>query len=107
MKQISMKTAEKLSSRDENSLKYETQYHQQEWIITNARYIADIETKRADKTLFGEWPKGWKAQMLKDSAETAKKALLFRFLRDECKELDGAIWLGSWEIIREMERGEA
>ena len=90
---------------DGNKLKYEIQYCQQDWIIANARFIADIETKRSDKTLFGEWPKGWKAQMLKDSAEAAKDALLSRFLRDECTQLDGAIWLGNWQLIQELERG--
>ena len=107
MKQISPKTAEKLALQDETKLKYEMQYEQHDWIVKNAKYIADIETKRCDKTLFGEWPKGWKAQMLKDSAETAKAALLSRFLRDECNQLDGVIWLGNWQMIKELERGDA
>ena len=106
MKQISPKTAEKLALQDETKLKYEMQYEQHDWIVKNAKYIADIETKRCDKTLFGEWPKGWKAQMLKDSSEAAKSALLSRFLRDECELLDGAIWLGNWQMIQELERGE-
>jgi len=107
MKQITSKQAEKLALMDDNKLKYEIKYEQQDWIIKNARFIADIETKRSDKTLFGEWPKGWKAQMVKDSAEAAKATLLSRFLRDECKQLDGAIWLGNWQMIQDLERGEA
>jgi hypothetical protein len=43
--------------------------------------------------------------MVKDSAEAAKAALLSRFLRDECKQLDGAIWLGNWQMIQDLERG--
>jgi hypothetical protein len=107
MKQITSKQAENLALKDEIKLKYEIKYSQHDWIIENASYIADIETKRSDKTLFGEWPKGWKAQMVKDSAEAAKAALLSRFLRDECKLLDGAIWLGNWQMIQDLERGSA
>lgn len=107
MKQISIETAEKLAIQDKTKLKHEIKYEQQDWIVKNARFIADIETKRADKTLFGEWLKGWKAQMVKDSTENAKAALLFRFLRDECKQLDGAIWLGNWQMIQELEKGGA
>jgi len=106
MKQISMETARKLALQNELKLRLEIEYEQDGWISTNSKYIADIETKRCDKTLFGEWPKGWKAQMLKDSSEAAKAALLSRFLRDECKLLDGAIWLGNWQMIQELERGE-
>jgi hypothetical protein len=36
--------------------------------------------------------------------QMAKKALLERFLRDECKLLDGAIWLGNWEMIQQLEK---
>jgi hypothetical protein len=107
MKQITSKQAENLALKDDNKLKCEIKYCQQDWIIKNARFIADIETKRSDKTLFGEWPKGWKAQMVKDSVEIAKAALLSRFLRDECKQLDGAIWLGNWQMIQDLERGAA
>ena len=78
-----------------------------EWVEANARYIADIETKRADKTLYGEWPKGWRSEMLRASKEKAKSDIVSRFLRDECKQLDGAIWLGNWQMIKELERGEA
>lgn len=107
MKQISPKTAEKLALRDDLKLKQETQYCQTEWVEANARYIADIETKRVDKTLFGEWPKGWRAEMLRASIEKAKSDIVSRFLRDECKQLDGAIWLGNWQMLKELERGAA
>ena len=104
MKQITLKQAESLACSDPLRLSYEIKYCQQEWIETNARYIADIETKRADKTLYGEWPKGWRAEMLRASKEKAKSDIVARFLRDECKQLDGAIWLGNWQMIERMER---
>ena len=107
MKQITLKQAEKLACSNKYALKFEIECCQKEWIEKNAKYISDIETKRADKTLFGEWPKGWKNQMVKDSAEISKAALLSKFLRDECKQLDGAIWLGNWKMIQELERGAA
>jgi hypothetical protein len=82
----------------------ETRYCQADWIRDNARYIADIETRRTERTLYGEWSKGWKAEMLRASKENAKSLLIERFLRDECKQLDGAIWLGNIQIIEQMER---
>jgi len=102
MKQISKDQALALAIK--NHLKDEIRYCQADWIRENARHIADIETKRADRTFYGQWPKGWKNQMVKDSTEAAKEALLARFLRDECKVLDGAIWLGNWEMIQSMEK---
>lgn len=107
MKQITLKQAEHLAFENTVRLNDEIKYCQADWIRDNARFIADIECKRCDKTLFGEWPKGWKAEMLRASKETARKALLDRFLRDECKQLDGAIWLGNWQMIEQMERASA
>jgi len=105
MKQITLKQAEKLSLR--NNLKSEIEYCQIDWIKENARHIAMIETKKADKTLYGEWPKGWRHEMKIQSEKQARQDLLARFLRDECKQIDGAIWLGNWQIIQELERKSA
>ena len=102
MKQITIKEVESISCT-QSALETETRYAQAEWIQANARYIADIETKRTDKTLFGAWPKGWKHEMLRASKDNAKKALIERFLARECKQLDGAIWLGNWQIINQLE----
>lgn len=102
-----MKQAERLALANTTRLNDEVKYCQSDWIRANATYIADIEAKRCDKTLYGEWPKGWRAEMLRASKETATKALVDRFLRDECKLLDGAIWLGNWQMIESMERRSA
>jgi hypothetical protein len=104
MKQISLKQAQELATRDAYKLKAEIEYCQEDWIKEHARYIADIETKRIDKTYYGEWPKGWKHEMKRAAVEKAKQDLLTRFLRNECKQLDGAIWLGNWQMIKELEK---
>ena len=105
MKQITLETAQKLACRE--NLKLEIEYCQIDWIRNNARHIAMIETKQTDKTLFGEWPKGWKHEMKLQAEKQARQDLLARFLRDQCKELDGAIWLGNWQMIQELERKSA
>lgn len=107
MKQITQVQAESLAFANESKLRWEIQYCQEDWIRENARYIADIECKRADKTLYGQWPKGWKAQMVKDSAESAKANLLAAFLRDECRLIDEAIWLGNWQMIQKIETSQS
>lgn len=106
MKQISMKQVEQLAMSGDR-LEIETRCCQTEWIQENARIIAEIETKRRDKTGFGEFPKGWKAEMLRASKDRAKRLIVDRFIRDNCKVIDGAIWLGSWQHIQELERNSA
>ena len=105
MKQISLAAAEKLAFADSRALKDEVRFCEADWIRENARLIADIESKRAPKDLYGEWPKGWRVEMKKQAVAMAKKALLDRFLRNECKQLDGAIWLGNFQMICAIERG--
>lgn len=105
MKQISLSQAEKLATADSRALRDEVRYCQADWIRANANLIADIESKRASKDLYGEWPKGWRAEMKKQAVAMAKKSLLERFLRNECKQLDGAIWLGNFQMICAIERG--
>jgi hypothetical protein len=102
MKQISKSTAEKLAMRNKSDVARETRYAIVDWLTANAHTIADVETGRANKTLYGEWPKGWKAQMMQDAKETAKMRLVERFLADHCKVLDGVIWLGDWQMINEI-----
>lgn len=102
MKQITRKQAEELACAN-NALRLEIEYCQADWIKDNARVIADIECKRTDKTFFGNWPKGWKATMKAESAERSLRDLTERFLKRECKELDGAIWLGNWQMIQNLE----
>ena len=103
MKQITKQQAESLAFAN-GALEYETKLCQGDWIRKNADRIADIETKRCDKTLWGTFPDGWKKQMAKGAKMMAKENLLERFLRDECKQLDGAIWLGNITMIEQMER---
>ena len=102
MKQITTKQAEDLACAN-GALRLEIEYCQADWIKDNARIIADIECKRTDKTYFGTLPKGWKAAMKDVSAKRAKDDLVKRFLSRECKELDGAIWLGNWQMIQNLE----
>lgn len=104
MKQITTKQAESLAFADAYALKTEIEYCQADWIRDNARHIADIETKRTDKTLYGTWPKGWKAAMKAESEKCAKSDLLARFLKRECFQLDGAIWLGNFQLITKLEQ---
>jgi hypothetical protein len=106
MKQITIKQAEALAFAG-GSLEYETKLCQGDWIRCNADRIADIEMKRCDKTLWGTFPNGWKKQMAKGAKMMARKNLLERFLRDECKLLDGAIWLGNITMIEQMEKETA
>ena len=102
MKQITTKQAEELACPN-GALRLEIGYCQADWIRDNARVIADIECGRIDKTYFGNWPKGWKSTMKAESAKRAKDDLVKRFLSRECKELDGAIWLGNWQMIQNLE----
>ena len=106
MKQISPELAAKLATANKGQLAQETRWAREDWIKENARYIAAIESKEWDKTLGGEWPKGWRAEMKKEAAAVAAKSMLDRFLRDECKLLDGAIWLGNWQMIQQLEKSE-
>ena len=103
MKQITQKQAEKIAWCPLD-LKFEIECCQAEWIASNARYIAEIETKRADKTYWGEYPKGWKSAMLKQSEKTAKSNLLTRFISRKCREIDGAFWMSAWQLICEIEK---
>lgn len=104
MKQITEKQAMEFANLNGYALKMEVEYCQADWIKENARFIADIEMKRSDKTLCGEWPDGWKRTMIRESMEKAKGDLLARFLRDQCFQLDGALWLGNLTLIEEMEK---
>lgn len=101
MKQITTAQAKKLAY-DTARLADETKYCQSDWIKANAHIIADIETKRANKTWYGEWPKGWKAEMLRAATVQAKQNLLSNFMRDHCMIMDGAIWLNDWHLIEKM-----
>lgn len=102
MKQITHQQAEELAWHPLD-LKFEIECCQAEWIASNARYIAEIETKRADKTYWGQYPKGWKPAMFRESEERAKSNLLTRFIARKCREIDGALWLNDWQLICEME----
>ena len=103
MKQITTKQAQDLACTDPYVVAIEIQYCQADWIRDNSRHIADIECKRTDKTFYGTWPKGWKFAMKSESEKRAKSDLLDRFLNRECFQLDGAIWLGNFQLINQLE----
>ena len=104
MKQITMEQAIKLATANEKRVAQELRWAREDWVKENARYIAAIECREWDRTLGGEWPKGWRYEMKKEARAKASRQLLDKFLREECKLLDGAIWLGNWEIIQQLEK---
>ena len=102
MKQITVKQLEKLALADTREIERWTEYSAIDWIKDNAQHITWIETGKADKTLFGEWPKGWKAEMKRAAKEKAKSDLIDKFKRHHIMEMDGALWLNSWEHIQKL-----
>ena len=75
-----------------------------DWVKQHARTIAEIETKRRDKTNCGDFPKGWKAAMKADAANQAEANVLAEFLEVHCMQFDGIIWLNNWEIINTLKK---
>ena len=53
MKQVTTKQLESLALADKAEVARWTEYSVSDWIVENARFIGMIETKKADKTLFG------------------------------------------------------
>ncbi len=102
MKQISIAQAKKLAFSETSKMNAEIKYCQADWIRENAHYIADIECGRVDKTFYGTWLKGWKAAMKAEARKRAEEIILNAFIRDECKCLDGVIWLGNLAMIEQM-----
>jgi hypothetical protein len=102
MKQITTMQAEALACAEAYVVKNEIEYCQADWIIANARYIADIECKRIDKTFYGTWPKGWKVAMKAESTAKAKADLTARFIARQCFKLDGVLWLGNLKLIEKL-----
>jgi len=105
MKQISTKTAQTLADR-ELHIKSEIRFCQSDWIKFNADRIADIECGRADKTYYGEYPKGWKVAMKADATTAAQGRTLRQFLETRCTVIDGAIWLNDWQLINQLATDE-
>ena len=102
MKQISISQAKSLAFSATLKRTAEIKYCQSDWIKENAHYIADVECGRVDKTFYGTWPKGWKAAMKTESKARAEEIILKAFISDECKYLDGVIWLGNITLIERM-----
>ena len=102
MKQISLADAQAIACSDTGRLNDEIRYCQADWIQANARYIADIEAKRCDKTFYGSWAKGWKVQMRIEARQIADKNMLHAFLCENCTTIDGAIWLNNPTIIASL-----
>jgi hypothetical protein len=104
MKQITAKQIEALALADAREVKRWTEYAAADWIIANARHLAEIEFGRVTKTFFGEWPKGWRHEMKREAKEKAKADLIERFKRQNIKEIDGALWLNNHQIISQLEK---
>jgi len=102
MKQISIAQAKILAWSDIPKLQQEEKYCQGDWIKLNARHIADVECGRVTKCFFGTWPKGWKAAMKSEAKTLAKENRLAEFIRDECRYIDGAIWLANLSLIERL-----
>lgn len=93
MKQISFSEISKLALESKSNLAQEIKYCQEDWIKAKAVTIAGILTMRIDKTFYGEWPKGWKAQMKKEAEAQAKQNLISRFIETNCRMIDKVWWL--------------
>jgi hypothetical protein len=104
MKQITKSQAKTLALADQPALRFETSCCQVDWIKKHAREIAEIETKLRDKTNWGDFPKGWRHEMVRESKDRAEKTIVDRFIRENCCVIDGSIWLGNWHKIQEMTR---
>lgn len=107
MKQITQKQLEALALADPREVETWTEYSASDWIKENAHRIAAIELGKADKTYFGEWPKGWKSHMKHDAKEKAKADLIARFKRRHIMEMDGALWLCNLELIDQLSKKAA
>jgi hypothetical protein len=103
MKQITRAEAIKLAKIHCN---YETklEFCLVDWVREHSRAIAEIETKRRNKTNFGTFPKGWKSAMKTEAANQAKAHVLAEFLEIHCMQFDGIIWLNNLEIINKLSR---
>jgi len=106
MKQISKRKAQDLADR-ELHLKTEIRFCESDWIKQNACRIADIECGRADKTYYGEYPKGWKTTMKAEAVRNAQKRTLRQFIESRCCVIDGRIWLNDWQLINELATEES
>lgn len=102
MKQISQKQLETLALADKAEVARWEEYVAMDWVAANSKYIVWIETKKADKTLFGEWPKGWKAEMKRAAKERARFDLIAKFKRQNILEMDGVLWLNNIELINQL-----
>lgn len=102
MKQITTKQLETLALADPREVERWTEYSAADWIKENAHHIAAIESGRTSKTLFGEWPKGWRAEMKRAAKEKAKADLIARFKRQNIMEMDGALWLNNYQLIQQL-----
>lgn len=104
MKQITTKQLETLALADKAEVARWEEYSIRDWIVENAQFIGWIETKKADKTLFGEWPKGWKAEMKRAAKEKARLDLIAKFKRQNILEMDGALWLNNLDLINQISK---
>ncbi len=102
MKQLTQKQILELATKDSARLKTEIRYCMSDWLKANAAKVVSIEAGYTNKTHFGEFPKGWKSEMKRWAKEDAVRILTEAFIKDKCFVLDGATWLGDWQMINEI-----
>lgn len=104
MKQVSKKTIRRLALSDSYGLAVMEQYEAADWMRENALVVAEIELGKGHKTRFGEWPKGWRAEMKRCARRRAEDHMVSAFMRREVFELDGAMWLRRLDTIERLSR---
>jgi hypothetical protein len=107
MQQISYEKARQIALSDKKKVRYYVRYFEADWLKEQALNVADIECKRMNKTFFGEWPKGWKAEMKRWAMEATENHFVRRWIQDHCREIDGALWVASWQEICKLKHDKA
>ena len=102
MKQVSKSVIWKILNAREN---YESEMWIQAscWITEFSGQIARANMPNSapfEKNYCGDWPKGWRKAML----DGAKAQLIERYIKRECREIDGVIWTGNLGDIEMLEK---
>lgn len=97
MMQISRREAEAMARQ---SPMFEHKMHAAlvEWMERNGFEVARIESGNMHPKLFGEWPRGWKHQMVADAKREALQKTTDWWIDRECKVLPGVGGDVIWHI---------
>ena len=93
MEQIGVSEIRELALKNKYNTDWETQLCQSAWIREHSHIIAQVESKRASRTYDGEFPRGWRHQMIKDCKKQAEDAVIAKFIGEYCRLIDGVYWL--------------